>query len=200
MYTCYIYKIYNTENDNIYIGSTKQSINARFRNHKHATRQGSSRKIHNQMRDLGVDKFHVVEIDRQEVEDRQSQLKLETEWVERFQSELNIRRPYTSDVKKLEIARTYKQNHKAQIKEYNKKFWQDHRETEIERTIKWREDNADKVKNYSKKYGKEHREFLKEKAKKNRQKTLEDGSFRCEACERNFCQSSALKKHLIRKH
>lgn len=118
----YCYKIYNSEDDKEYVGSTKNKLLARMSKHKFDANRDSNKKIHIHMRGLGIDKFSIVELERREVDDRQEQLKLETEWQIKLNSVLNERRAYTSPDKKLEIARKYKEDHSDKVKEDWKKY------------------------------------------------------------------------------
>ena len=122
MYLCYFYKVCNSENNKEYVGSTKQPISHRMTDHRKKVIKGSDRKLHNHMRDLGIDKFSIVELERKEVADRQEQFKIETEWMEKINSCLNERRAKTIPEKKLEIARKYKSDNSDKVKSDWKKY------------------------------------------------------------------------------
>lgn len=197
MFQCFFYKIYNSENDKIYVGSTKGKLTTRFYRHK---RCDKNNKFQTHMREIGVDKFTIVELERKEVNDKQEQLKLETEWLEKLQPELNERRPFSSDQKKLEIARDYKKKHKEGIEEYNKKFYSDNKEREKERSRIYKEENKEKCHSYSLRYSLDNKELIKEKAKQRRDRNKELGRFKCTKCNINFSDGYALRKHNTKKH
>ena len=80
MYTAKVYKVCNTQDNEIYIGSTKQRLNQRFSGHRGSAYRNSQLKVHKHMRDLGVEKFYILELDSKLVSSRLEQVKLEREW------------------------------------------------------------------------------------------------------------------------
>lgn len=63
MNTGIVYKIVNDVNDKVYIGVTQTSLEERFKKHKvDAFRHNS--KIYKAMRDIGIEHFSIIEIDR----------------------------------------------------------------------------------------------------------------------------------------
>lgn len=59
-----IYKITNLINNKAYIGLTTQSINVRFSQHKHHSKNGSSMLIHTAIKKYGIDNFKIEKIDQ----------------------------------------------------------------------------------------------------------------------------------------
>jgi len=58
-----IYKIINSQDDKIYIGSTHQSnLRKRFDGHKKDARDGNPKAISQHMREVGIEHFNIVEI------------------------------------------------------------------------------------------------------------------------------------------
>lgn len=64
----YIYKIYNDVNDHLYIGQTSQPIGDRWEGHKSSARNSTlpsfNDTVHIAMRKYGIEKFHIVEIEK----------------------------------------------------------------------------------------------------------------------------------------
>ena len=64
----YIYKIYNDVNDHLYIGQTSQPISDRWEGHKSSARNSTlpsfNDTVHIAMRKYGIEKFHIVEIEK----------------------------------------------------------------------------------------------------------------------------------------
>ena len=64
----YIYKIYNDVNDHLYIGQTSQPISDRWECHKSSARNSTlpsfNDTVHIAMRKYGIEKFHIVEIEK----------------------------------------------------------------------------------------------------------------------------------------
>lgn len=99
------------------------------------------------MRELGTEKFYVELLEEKEVDNRQAQLKLETEWQEQSNSELNQRRAQSLPEKKLEIARKYKADHADKIKSDWAKYSEKNRAELNKREKKYREDNKQLLRN-----------------------------------------------------
>lgn len=152
MYNCYFYKIYNSEDNKEYVGSTKQSLSNRMSDHRRKTKKGSLRKLHIHMKGLGSEKFTIVELDRREVKDKQEQFKIEMEWMEKVNSSLNDRRAQTLPEKRLEIARKYKVDHADKIKEDWAKYSESNRDNLKKKWKKYREDNKQILCDKSKAY------------------------------------------------
>ena len=57
-----LYKITNSENDNVYIGSTRRTIAIRMQQHRRAYRDGIEWKVYNHMREIGAEKFQIEHI------------------------------------------------------------------------------------------------------------------------------------------
>lgn len=124
MYNCRIYKLCNTEDDKIYIGSTKQGLGERMAGHRGDARRGKNRRICQYIRELGVEKFYIEELESKEVEDRQGQMKLETVWISKLNPVLNMRPAYLSQEQRAtytkEYSKRYGENNKEAIKIKNK--------------------------------------------------------------------------------
>lgn len=59
-----IYKIVNSENDQVYIGSTKNKLGFRFSRHKEASKVFPDRKLYKAFSSIGLDKFTITEIEQ----------------------------------------------------------------------------------------------------------------------------------------
>ena len=64
-----IYRIENSINNMIYIGSTIQALNIRLKNHRDSSNHGSNSMLHSFMRDHGVYNFTINQINEIEVND-----------------------------------------------------------------------------------------------------------------------------------
>ena len=60
----FIYKIYNDANSRIYIGQTRTTIKNRWKQHRVDSHGHRNTVLYRAMRKYGIDKFHVIEIDR----------------------------------------------------------------------------------------------------------------------------------------
>jgi hypothetical protein len=140
-------KIYCIEdiNDLKYIGSTKQTLNERFYQHKKETKYCSSRK-------LNLYNSIIYELEECSEEDRDE------------------REQYYID----NIDCVNKNNTIHNRKECTKKWYQKNRDSEIKKSIEYNEKNKDKIKEYLKEYRKKNKDkinqYQKEYRKKNKSK------------------------------
>lgn len=147
MYTCRIYKICNSVDDDVYVGSTKQKLGQRFSEHKSKARKGSKYKIHEHIRNLGADKFYIELLEEKEVADRQEQLKLEVLWQEKERSKLNKIRAQSTVDKRKELDKEYREKPdvKAKMKINSYKYKQNNRDKINERAAAYREKNRNNI-------------------------------------------------------
>jgi predicted GIY-YIG superfamily endonuclease len=58
-----IYKIINSENDTVYVGSTIQSLSARMAGHRRDAKTSMSGIFYKAMREIGIEKFRIIFIE-----------------------------------------------------------------------------------------------------------------------------------------
>ena len=180
-YLCYVYKIVNTEDDNIYIGSTRQVLKKRMWGHKKRYNDINCNFIvYKHMRKLGFDKFTIIELDRRNVEDRQRQFMFETEWQEKLKPRLNSKRAYTSYEKRIEMSKetykVYRDTHREEISIAQKKYRSEH----LEQIAVWK-----------KKYSLGYQEKRRERASQ----AILDRLYECNKCNKCFGRNSCLARH-----
>lgn len=166
MYNCIVYKLCNAINSKIYVGSTKNQIGKRFSKHKWDAKKGSKIRVHVHMREIGIDKFYIEILEEKQVQTRQEQLKLETLWQVKLNSELNQRQAYTSEEQRKEREATYCRDNKELINERQKKYHIKNKESDNLRLRKYYRNHKELIKEQKKKYYNEHRQNILEKAKK----------------------------------
>ena len=79
----YIYKIFNDINDNVYIGQTIQTINARFWQHKNDAKKGSMTSLHLAIMKYGEEHFFIEKIEECEISELDNREKY---WIEYYNS------------------------------------------------------------------------------------------------------------------
>ena len=79
-----IYKILNTIDDEIYVGSTMEKLSTRMKQHRSCTKHGSNYKIYQHMRDIGVDKFYIKLIENCPCSSIEELLRKEGEWIRKI--------------------------------------------------------------------------------------------------------------------
>ena len=113
-----IYKILNTIDDEIYVGSTMEKLSTRLKQHRAATTFWSTQKIHQHMREIGMEKFYIELIENCPCSSKGELLRKEGEWIRKIgtlnklisgRSKAEYWKENTD--KKKEINRTYKNKH-----------------------------------------------------------------------------------------
>lgn len=172
-----IYKIRNSVNDKIYLGSTTQSLSRRMAGHREKCKLKPDRLIYQEMNKIGVDKFFIELVESKECPSYEHQLKYEREWFDKLKPELNMTRPIVlfSDCvcnecghqsKRIEHLENHKRIHSGEkpfkCDECDMAFNQ-----KIHLTIHKRRHSGEKP-------------------------------YKCEVCPKEFIRSDYLKNHLIR--
>lgn len=182
---CRIYKLCNTENDKIYVGSTKNSLGVRMSGHRTQSRNGT-RPINIYIRGMGSEKFYIEELEHKEVENRQGQLKLELLWIKKLNPELNIRQnldvssstyvsPEDNKENITKRSKTYRENNVDKIKTAQKVWRDKNKESENGRNKVWYQNNPD----YRKEYYEKNKERIN--AYRRRVHNSEKNKARCKA-------------------
>ena len=117
-----IYLISSSQTNKVYIGSTMQTLERRFSEHKYDTK---NRKYKCKSRDL-LNEFSDCKIDLIEYTTKEDQLQRERYWVE-YYGDRAVNRKIPGRTRK-----EYYQQHEAQIKEQMKKYYQQHKEQQKE--------------------------------------------------------------------
>lgn len=170
-YLCYFYKIVNSEDSKVYIGSTRSGLRKRFWSHRKCCRAGKQAKVYQHMREVGIEKFDIVEVKRQEVEDRQQQYMIERKIQDEFDNKLNMVRAYINDderalrIKKYKIK--YRIKNKDKIKDQNKEYNIINKDMKRSTNKKLYLANRDKIRDQQRKY------YLTKKAKAEAESSIE---------------------------
>ena len=96
-YKINIYKIYWDDNDDIYIGSTKTSLENRIKYHRYLCRKGRTCKINLAINKYGIDNFKYDIIKTYDVTNNTDKLKLEQKHMDILKPNLNMYRAYNTD-------------------------------------------------------------------------------------------------------
>ena len=130
--TLSVYKIINSVDDYIYIGSTTQSLKQRFQEHKNDHVNRPKGNIHNHMRNIGFDKFSIELITSIEMTTFDMIRDLEQSYIDKVPKELSLNKN-----------RAY--NSKEYNKNYNKQYKQINKEWVNEINRRWKQNNKEKV-------------------------------------------------------
>jgi len=165
-----VYKISSPLGNEVYVGSTIQSLRQRFWNHKSNSNPTSSRELFDK---YGIENCYIELIKEYIVCDKQHLKMYESLWILKCKA-INERIPFRI---KFLSDKKYREEHK----EYNQQWRQEHKEEIKERSDRWRKENPD----YHKQWHQKHKDRI------NKQK---ETLINCEICN---CK---VRIHEIRRH
>ena len=178
-----IYCIRNTINDDIYIGSTCQSLSKRMALHRYdsTTLKKQNRKIYKLMTEYGSDKFYIELIEDYPCENIYQLQRKEGETIRDMKPSLNMvvagRTPkeyYEQNVELIKQKRKeyYEQNAEI-LKQKDKQYYEQNAEILKQKNKEYREQNVEKIKQKDKKYYEQNVEIIKQKRKYYREQNAE---------------------------
>lgn len=174
-----IYRIVNTENETVYIGSTCQTLSQRFTRHEY---KGNGNKI--------------ILIENYACNCREELLMREQQVIEEYSNLLNQVRAYCSPEQRKERDKKYREANREYFKEYCKERYQANKDKIKEQIKEYREANKDKRKEQTKKYREANKDKINAKKKEyyqaNKEKIRE--KVQCEFCDSLVCKDG-LKSH-----
>lgn len=122
-YEIKVYKIWYADSpDDIYIGSTKQSLSMRMTGHRCAANKGRASLIYNTMREKGVNDFQYVMLGSCMVSDKDGQRMYEQRYIADLRPLLNMNRAYTTDAENKQKLKECQQT--PEYKQYQKEYKQ----------------------------------------------------------------------------
>jgi group I intron endonuclease len=148
-----IYKITNDYNNDVYIGSTCDTLSKRFSNHRRHARSNVNTKIYLLMNEIGFDRFRIELIEDYPCDDN-FQLRQKEGFYIRQLSTLNqniagrTRKEYKKE--EIEKIKKYNEENKERVKNYVKE--------NNEKISQYQKEYRDKRKEENKLYNKEYRE------------------------------------------
>ena len=128
-----IYKILNSIDDEVYVGSTCQSLSKRMYKHKDTSKYSLDKKspLYQLMRQIGEDSFYIELIESYPCNSKEELTAREGHFIRECGTlnkriEGRTRKEYKVDNNKLlvEQNRTYRENHKEQIKQYKVEYYE----------------------------------------------------------------------------
>ena len=175
-----IYIIKSSKTDDVYIGSTVQTLRERFTKHKSGYKRWLEKKS------KYMSSFEIIKHDDAYIELIEN---YPCETIEELRiREGDIMKEYENCVNKLVAGRTHKQfleeqkehikeqrkeyrdQHKEHIKEYNKEYRQQNKEHINEREKQYRQQNKEHINERTKQYRQQNKEHIKEREKQYRER------------------------------
>lgn len=145
-----VYKIVNSVDDSIYIGSTCQPLAKRFYEHKKALKTFKY-PLYNHMELIGLDLFDIVLVEEYQCDNKDQLHAREEHWRKELGATLNARKCHTG-LTQQEYNRQYYAENFDKLIAQKKQYYEDHREERI-----------DQMKEYGKQYREENKEALHKK-------------------------------------
>ena len=149
-----IYKIYNTINDDIYVGSTTRKLSERMAEHR---RRINHKDNHNLLYQSfikhGVINFYIELLEKYTCSDKEELHKKEGEYIRGLKPSLNIQmagrtaKEYREDNREhmKEYTKLWQENNKEYIREYNKQYYENNKEHTKEQYKQYREHNKEYI-------------------------------------------------------
>ena len=135
-----IYKIYNTINDDIYIGSTTQKLCKRMTGHRRNIYKNSP--IYKAFREHGVENFFIELVEKCPCNDKDELIRTEGKYIRELNPSLN----------KVIAGRTRKEHYidnKEHLSQRAKEWREDNKGYMAQKVKEWREDNKEYLKAHS---------------------------------------------------
>ncbi len=161
-----IYKITNNCNDEIYIGSTCDSLSKRFSSHKRAAIEGKNqnRPFYKLINELGIECFRIDLIEEWEANDKQEIRQKEGKYIKEMGTlNKNLAGQTLSESQKM-----YYKNNSDKIKTYANQYYKDNEANIKTYNKQYKIENKESIKEYQKQYDKEYREKMKNTIKEKR--------------------------------
>ena len=197
-----IYKILNSENDDVYIGSTCQKLSKRMTNHRTQAKSGKTYLLYQKMREIGDDKFYIELVENYPCENLEQLNKREGEWIREIAT-LNdkvagrTKQEYAKDnrdIKNQKAKEDYQAN-KEQILRRHREHYRDNQERINERHKKYNEEHKEEIKRYRDARKQEKTEYNKSYYKENKEQSYQKHKewvlqnkikIICEICKREY--------------
>ena len=148
-----IYKILNSESDDVYVGSTTQKLSKRMTNHRTQAKNGKNHLLYQQMREIGDDKFYIELVENYPCESLEQLNKREGEWIREIAT---LNEKVAGRTKQ-----EYADEHREVRNQKSKEYYQENKEKILQRQREHYKDNQERINERHKKYNEEHKEERK---------------------------------------
>lgn len=200
-----IYKIWNEENDLLYIGSTARPLHKRMYDHRINAKKGSNYRLHQAMRELGCECFHIELIKEYPCENRQQLRRKEGHYIRKYETHKNGYNKCVAGRTPQETDHAKYEKNCEKVKARTKVFYEAHKDERKAYNVAYREANKEKLREYQKAYREAHNDTQKEYMKayyeahkdEKKQKIKEKGI--CSVCDQEMRKDS-IPRHMKAKH
>eukprot|EP00971_Amphidinium_carterae_P097069 1921200-Amphidinium_carterae.1 len=168
-----VYKILNNIDDEVYVGSTIESLSARMAKHRASTNKDY--KLYQHMLNLGSDNFYIELIEDYPCDNVYQLRAKEGEWIRNIGTLNKVisgrnSQQWYSDNKEtvLSKCKAYREEHKDEIKIQKQKYRQDNLEQIRAKDRQKYINNKDSIKERVKEWREQHKDYVKDKAQQYR--------------------------------
>ena len=154
-----IYKITNDYNDDIYVGSTCDTLIRRFINHKRSskTEKKQNMSIYKLMNEIGFERFRIELIEDYQCQDRYQLRQREGHFIRQFGT-LNQNIAGRTNPE-------WRENNKDKIKEHKKEYNEANKDKISEQCKEYYKANKDKIQEHKKEYNEANKDRISEQGK-----------------------------------
>ena len=167
-----VYKLVNTVDDKIYVGSTCKTLEVRMSGHKSDAKRSPNSPVYVHLNKIGWDKVDIALIEKYPCNTKEELKYRERYYIELLKPELNTLRPIINEderiLEAIDYAKLYRQNNKELIKENLKKYYRNTKERDLEKRREYRQKNAEKIKEWHKKNYRDNAEKIKKRKQETR--------------------------------
>jgi DNA repair exonuclease SbcCD ATPase subunit len=170
-----VYKILNTLNNEVYVGSTYQKLSQRMTKHRNSVKDPHRNKntFYTYIDTIGIEHFYIELIENFPCANKEELRAREGYWIRQIgtlNDKIAGRTPqqhYDDNKEKiLERCKEHYENNKEEIQQRKKKYREENKEKIAEHKKQYYEENIDKIKEYKQNWHQQNREAVIEKAKK----------------------------------
>ena len=164
-----IYKILNNIDDEIYIGSTSETLSRRMARHRSLANTNPYNKLYKHMVDIGIDKCYIELVETYPCNNK-DELRAKEGHVIRQCGTLNsriecrTRQEWKNEVKEdiKEKSHAYYEHNKEKLQEQHKSYYENHKEHIKQASIKYKEEHKEWKLEYDRLYRLTNKETIKE--------------------------------------
>ena len=138
-----IYRMVNNTDDEVYVGSTCESLSRRKSKHKYRSQQHINQKVYQHLNDIGWDSVSIILVEHFPCNSVEELKARERYWIEQLKPSLNTYMP-------LRNFKEWKEQNKDSCIEKDRQYYVQNMEKVKARVKEYRHKNIDKVKEYYK--------------------------------------------------
>ena len=184
MYPIRVYKIVNEIDDKLYVGSTKQKLKERYSYHKSSCNNGSTCKVHQHMRGVGIENCRIELIEQRMVNNEKERFQIEQSWIDNLKTSLNTIKAHMTEEEKKQYqqnnCKKYYEKNKEQMLQHYHLYYNENKKQIQKQQQNWKDVHKEEIKIYQQQYQQQWKNKLKEEVKKYSKKHKYD--FKCDNC------------------